>query len=513
MADSDLEKAQATAMHWYKQAQQVQARYDVLESNKLRRTPRRETKSEDGIYSLTKRLHGANIGRDLERNYSPARCILHQFRMNVVGALGKMQVNVEGGDDAAAWFNQVWAPDCDFREPNLHWSTFGQNSVAAVLREGDYLTVFDDDLIEDTGKLITWESDQIVKVSDDVLAQVLAAMKLPADTVQENGILRDKWGRVVGYLATGKRGFSIVDKYEDVTPWKASNALLPKNPWRLNQGRGVPTIITAASSLLDVYEMLARELQTAKRAAADYARVYREDAVGNWDDPGANPEYLPENDGKTAETVGAEGANSDNSEMRNYEALEAFTGGHVDYGVPGDTVDFANTDRPNVHMPEFVESVLCSAGAAFGMARAYALLRADTSYTSFRGDMIMTWEGAFYPMQKWHERAVADHVGRKALAWAQRKRVIDTLPVGWETKISWQWPRMPEVNQKDAEIAIAQSLKNGTTDYAELLGPDWQERLRNYAGQVDRIRELNLPLEVLELKRGRVTEGSDNEQD
>jgi capsid protein len=501
-----LREARSVAALWESRARQIKARYDVLESgSKLRRTPERETTGEGGHrhYDMPKRLAGVNIGRDLERNYSPAKGILHQFRANVVGSLGKLQVNANGGEEAASWFNQVWASDCDFRD-ELHWSTLCQNIVAAVLREGDMATVFDDGLIEDSGKLLTWESDQIVPVNEDVLA----ALGLKGHS-QDNGLVRDRWGRVTALLVTGKRGVQCVGDRNDVTAYMRGTYRLPRNPWRLNQGRGVPCIITAAASFLDVYEMLGRELQTAKRAAAQWAYVHREDAVDDWDAPGTKPEQLPENDGKSASTTSADGANSATvPEARNYESLEAFTGGYTDYGAVGDKVEFSPADRPNVHMPEFIEAVHCHAGMAFGLARAYALMRADTSYTAFRGDMIMSWQGAFYPMQKWLEREVADWVARKALAWAMRSGVnnrrpqIKPLPAGWERSLSWTWPTMPEVDELDAANAVAQALKNGTTDYAALLGPDWRKRLESFAEQLDVIRKLNIPAGVLELKSG-----------
>jgi hypothetical protein len=61
---------------------------------------------------------------------------------------------------------------------------------------------------------------------------------------------------------------------------------------------------------------------------------------------------------------------------------------------------------------------------------------------------------------------------------------------------------MPEVDQLDAENATAQALKNGTTDYAALLGPDWRKRLEALAGQINEIRRLGIPLSVLEMKSG-----------
>ncbi len=501
-ASPALRQARADAALWRSRATGIKARYDVLESNKLRRTPRVETSGEGGAgqFDMMKRLQGVNIGRDLERNYSPAKGIIHQFRMNVVGSLGKIQVNCEGGDEAAAWFNEVWAKDCDFRD-SLHWSTVLQNVVASVLREGDVLAVFDDGAIEDSGKLLTWEADQIVPVSDDVLkAKGMSGM------VQDNGIVRDKWGRVLGYISTGKRGVQVVASADDATFWKRDQARLVRNPWRLNQGRGVPTIISAAASFLDVYEMLSRELMSAKKAASQYAYVHRENAVDDWDNPGSAPAGLPENDGKTPETVATEGANTTTRGERNFEALEAFAGGFVDYGQPNDKVEFAPVERPNANMIGFIESVNCHAGAAFGLARAYALLRADTSYTAFRGDMIMSWQGAFYPTQKWIEREFADVTGVNALRWAQRKKIFKALPAAWERALSWTWPTMPEVNELDAQNAIAAALKNGATDYSRLLGPDWRKRLDGLAEQLDVIRKLNIPAGILESKSGGLQE-------
>jgi capsid protein len=477
----------------------IKADYDILKPNKQRRTPKREMTGEAAIYDPSKRALGANIGRDLERNYAPARGIIHQFRMNVAGSLGKLQVNIKDsngvsiGEEAAQWFNGVWAKDCDFRD-QLHWSVICQNVVAAMIREGDLLAVFDDDLIEDSGKLLTWESDQVVPMTDAVMAA-----KGPKGGTQDNGIIRDKWGRVTHYSVTGKRGLSVIDKPEDVTIFPRDVACLPRNPFRLNQGRGVPCIITAASSLLDVYEMLMRELQSAKKAATQYAMVTRDDAVVDFDNPAAV-------DIGSTPSTGSGGNTPTNLATGNLESLEAFTGGYTDYGQTGDKIQFPPVDRPNVNMIGFIESVQCQAGAAFGLARAYTLLRADSSYTSFRGDMILSWAGAFYPMQKLLERCFADWVAERALKWAQRKGIIKTLPAGWEQKLSWTWPVMPEVDELDAQNAIAASLKNGTTDFSKLLGPDWRQRLESLAEQLKVITDLGIPLSILEMKSGGVAD-------
>jgi hypothetical protein len=95
-----------------------------------------------------------------------------------------------------------------------------------------------------------------------------------------------------------------------------------------------------------------------------------------------------------------------------------------------------------------------------GFAAAYTKLRADSSYTAFRGDMILTWV-TFEFWQKWLERYVCDWTARNAIAWGMRRRNMPfkAPPEGWERRLSWDWPTMPEVDQLDYENAIAQALK------------------------------------------------------
>ncbi len=483
----------------------IVARYDATESSTLRRQPVRETKSEDQIYDPRKRQLGVNIGRDLERNYAPAKGILHQFRMNVVGALGKIQVNADGGDEAAAWFNQEWAKDCDFRDDGMHFSEVLQNVVVAPIREGDLLAIVDDGLIPEnmggskdgTGKLLHWESDQIVSLSELALQGTEYAK-----AKQENGILRDTWGRVLAYVTTGQRGLSVISDSKDATIWKRENARHVKNPWRLNQGRGVPSLITNATNFFDLYEILAAELVSAKRAAVIAGYTKRSNAITDWDTPTPAPGFLPENSDKTAITTGAEGANSTDPSGKNYERFENMTGGNWEYVDAGDEINFPDIKRPNVLIAPFIEAVLGYAGASLGLARAYSLLRADSSYTAFRGDMILSWASAFYPTQKWLERRYADWVAWRVLAWAQRQKKFKTLPAGWERTISWSWPKMPSVDEARESVAEAQKLKNGTLDYSEIWGPEWRVKFGALAEQLNVARELGLPLSVFEQKSG-----------
>ena len=476
----------------------ILAEYDAVKTNTKRRQPVAERKSEDQIYNMQKRQKGANLGRDLERNYSPAKGILHQFRENVVGSLVKLQVNIKDGKEATDWFNGVWAKDCDYRD-NLHFSTVLQNVVASVMREGDLLAVVDDGPVADSGKLLHWEADQIVPLSETALKQTGYS-----SAMQENGVLRGKYGEVLAYICTGKRGLTVLDVIKDATIWPREQARLVKNPWRLNQGRGVPSIITSANNFQDLYEILSKELQSAKVAAGQYATVKRKNAVTDWDSPALHPELLPENTGKTADETADETASSvTGATAPNYDKLESFTGGYVDYLDEGDDVEIPDIKRPNIHLLDFCEAVLGHAGASVGLARAYTILRAESSYTAFRGDMILSWV-TFRTMQKWLERTYADWVAVKVLNWAQKKKVIKPLAVGWERTLSWLWPAMPAVNELEEEKGKSEALKNATTDYGQLWGPDWRRHMEALAEQLNVARELQLPLSVFEQKSGGV---------
>ena len=79
--------------------------------------------------------------------------------------------------------------------------------------------------------------------------------------------------------------------------------------------------------------------------------------------------------------------------------------------------------------------------------------------------------------------------------------------------MSWTWPKMPSVDELKEANATAQALKNGTTSYGELLGPDWEERLVSLAHEIETARALNLPLSVLEMKSGGVAVADKQDDD
>jgi hypothetical protein len=61
---------------------------------------------------------------------------------------------------------------------------------------------------------------------------------------------------------------------------------------------------------------------------------------------------------------------------------------------------------------------------------------------------------------------------------------------------------MPHVDELKEEMAIKQALKNGTTNYAKLLGPGWRAIFKSFSEQIAQARLDNLPLSIFEMTSG-----------
>jgi len=508
LAKRDKLKIQVETLMLERKLKQMRGKYDAVVPNadKRRRKTEIETLPEEQILKPTDRMKAINLARDLERNFTNGKSIMRQLKLGVVGAKGG-KIRLKTGDseadkNAAQWFNSIWSKNCDSRD-DAHFNDFLKLALASAVREGDCLAVFDDFDMDD-GKLLFFEADQLVSVdssdwekqTDWTETALVGGKTKEVPLRQESGVIYDSKGRVKAYIVTAKRGLQTA-KLADCTILPAGVAKLLKAPWRFNQLRGVGDMLTAAADLQDIYEMRAKELQSAKVAASMAAAIQKKDATMEAILRGGNsPDAILSGTGSAA-----------SSEVKNYEALEALTGGYMEYLEPGEEVKILDHSRPNINAKEFFEFVNGSAASAFGLASTYANLKVSSSYTAFRGEMLITWE-TFYDWQKWLERRFCDWVGVKALAWAVRKGQLPTLPLGWESTISWSWPRMPQVDPEKDCNATNNAIKNGYSGFEDELGPDWKEKIDARAEQLTYAKDKGLPLSAYETAAGAITEQS-----
>jgi capsid protein len=267
----------------------------------------------------------------------------------------------------------------------------------------------------------------------------------------------------MGYVFTSLHGKTSIDPKTD--PFTAiarfdiksnpdGSAKLIKSPWRMNQHRGEADAFSISNQQQDIYEIIAAELQTVKKSSqiagwikldpkADGAMTGIANALMKQGKTAAEIDALINGDGSNPGLVGV-----------TYESLEALSGGKFEYLQPGESVEWHNPQRPNINICEFIDWIQIASGASMGIGRARSTGKAETSYTAFRGEEIMSWQ-TFEWEQKFLERRLLDFLGVKAIRWALKKREITEKPAeGWESRLSWAWPKMREVNELVAEQAM-----------------------------------------------------------
>jgi len=513
--------------------------YEALKANNNRKRIPISRKTPDKEHSGKEIGRGYALGRYLQENVAAFRSIQTQFRHSAIGGGPKLSLAIDDekkAQDASEWFNSVWAKECDAID-DMPWAEVIANIGDAVRREGDILVVYDD--IVSYGALRFFEADQIVPVSDGQWekAATQPVSKFPwkyrssADGrkfvpyEQSSGVVRDKTGAVAAYIATSERGLTTAD-YDKVTIFPAWHprrsplgiAKLVKAPWRFNKFRGDPASWVVSNNLQDIYEMLSAELQSAKVAAQNAAVV-----TVDPESESAFVRALQQTNRFTDEEI-ASLLYGDASEGtvgmlgQNHEQLDALTGGETGYANPGEDVKIHDHDRPAASIREFADWMQVSCGAVFGLGRSRSTGKAEASYTAFRGEELISW-AAFAWEQKFLERRICDWIGQKALQTALKNGEVKGLPDGWEKKMVWQWPEMPEVDNLKAMNALRLAMKNGAKTLESVMGPGWRNKLTRYASQLEVARRLDVPLSVFETVSGSLVDvekkeaqiGDDNE--
>lgn len=457
---------------------------------KHRRLPKIETGSEESILTPFKRLQGINLSRDMLRNAPQVRGTQKTLRTNIVGDLGKLIFNANGKwfKEAQDWFNNEWAKAADFVDNTTFRETL-QLIISAVFFEGDTVIVFDDGALvpeKGTGKILTFDADQIIPLNEGDFLAWKAESGDRAEYTQDSGLIRDGLGRVVGVVCSKLRGQPSCARKDALVFTSnpddpdAANYKLVKRKFRLRQLRGVPEAFTSLETVIDGYMALNYELQTAKAGAATYANIIEPEeapvaTATGFDDSDEGP--TPEEEEEEAE-----------AEEEAYEAdsLSKYCdGGLVDVFPHGTEVHFPEINRPNKDLPTFLEYTTDLAGQPFGLAHSYSRQRADTSYSSARFDMVMTWM-SFKDMQQFVEDAFSDWLAKKVIVWGMENgKVSKDAPDGWEHLIAWSYPKMPEIDEGKSANARATKYRNGELTLRETLGPNWREQIDQIAEERD----------------------------
>lgn len=434
-----------------------------------------------------------NLARSMMRN-SPTRVTQdQQIRVNVVGTVGgKLYASFPEGYAKAAnevvhYFNRVWAPHAEFSfGKSLNWIL--KTVLTAEDDGGNVILVFDDGILtggDGTGRIRGFEGDEIANVKKSTFDRMFSAGHR-----QSQGFVYNPMGMFAGaFVSTSARGETEFDDGKFLTlrrdPFAGSsgNWIALGDMRRFNQGRAVSPLTSALTCLVDLHEICASERQGAKLNAQLVGQILK-----------TASDDTPPPLGAFEDEQGVGEDSSGKTEVRSFTTKELSSiGAHFDQMPDNMKIELLDTKRPNPNMPAYIEFLTGQVGGTRGLARVYATLKAQTSYTAFRGEQVMSWP-SFEEAQKDLEREVCDWAARLVIARAVKRGEIEAeLPEGWEFMLAWQWPKMREVSMTDAENAFATGLRSGSVTFFERFGPDWENRcIRQRAIEAKKFREAGL---------------------
>lgn len=440
-----------------------------------------ERGGEDSQLTANQRNRIVNLHRDMMRN-SPTRVSQdQQIRVNVVGSVGgKLYASFPAGYESAAaavmdYFNKKWFRRAEFTfRKNFNWLL--KTVLTAEDVNGNVVLVFDDGILtggNGTGRIRGFEGDEIGSVPD-------LSKYWPKGYEQSNGFVYNKLGMFCGcFVSTAQResarGKSEFDPDDGVLRLSCDpfdddalcNWIALGDMRRFNQGRAVSPLTSAITCLIDLHETSASEAQAAKINAQLVGQILQDASAETPDDGEASA--FDDEEPPEGEAV--------SKEVKFTTKELSSIGAHFDQMPPGLKIDLLRTERPNPNMPQYIEFLTGLVGGTRGLARVYSTLKAQTSYTAFRGEQSMT-KPSFEESQQDLERDVCDWAARCVITRAVKLGLIaEALPDGWESMIAWRWPTMPEIDEVKAQNALSLKLKNGVTSLARELGP----------GEVDKI--------------------------
>ena len=149
------------------------ARYKVVSGSDewQREQGQKETKEEDEILNFSKRGKLLNLTRNAARNNATFNTILKQFDLQAVGNEGgKAVITFEDknfGNEVRERFAN-WTRSADFFD-GLNLNSLLKLILKTEIIGGDLVLLFDDGLVEDSGKVLLYEPDEIGNTTEEAL--------------------------------------------------------------------------------------------------------------------------------------------------------------------------------------------------------------------------------------------------------------------------------------------------------------------------------------------------------
>jgi len=242
-----------------------------------------EVYGEDQILNAYGRGKMLDLARNATRNSSTLSGILKQFDLNAIGTKGgKAIFDFEDSEKIKSAFKK-WTRDADFFD-GLSFNTVLKLILKTYILGGDMVLMFDDGLIEDSGKLVIYEPDEIGNTTPEALKRHYGAYAR-----QSLGRVYNGNGRFIGAIVSrSQRGAVEFDPKKSYFLHRDPDAsmfdsfwMMPRNVFRVAQGRGVSPLTTSLATILDLEDLCGYELAAAKKNSQTLAQVLQDTNATN----------------------------------------------------------------------------------------------------------------------------------------------------------------------------------------------------------------------------------------
>ena len=452
-----------------------------------------EHRSEDEILNTYGRGAMLDLARNAARNSSTFNGVMKQFDLNAVGTKGgKAIFDFDNSDTIKTAFSK-WTRDADFFD-GLSFNTVLKLILKTYILGGDMVLMFDDGLIEDSGKLVIYEPDEIGNTVDEAVKQHFGKF-----AHQSLGRIYNGNGRFIGAVVSrSQRGADVFDPSKSYFLKRDPDAsmfdtfwLMPRNVFRVAQGRGITPLASSLATILDLEDLCGFELAAAKKNSQTLAQVLQSSSVSN-EDVALPSAFDADTDfaNMTDEEIEAAAKDEVASQVQTM-ALDRVNAAGCIYQVMPENykMELLDTKHPNATMPEFINWLAGKSTAPFGLSREFATFMPTGA--DFRANQLYS-ERAFEEAQKFLEN-ICDWCLYRWSLWANKKGIINRQPDTFISQVDWAWPKMEELDENSHQDAVQKKLRNMTGSYREVLGPDWKSTLETVRDEIDWCKQNNLP--------------------
>lgn len=440
-----------------------------------------EIRSEDQILDANRRARLLDLTRNLVRNSSLFNTILGSLTTRVVSTCGGKVILSLPSEEANKSIRKAFYSYT--RNVDFYTGESLNHLLKRVLREyvigGDCVLLFDDGLVEDSGKVLFFESNEIVNVPQNVVEQHYGkgAWISQGKVYSPNG---RHIGTVVSKSQSGMAG-DAVDPDKCYYLKKDPNGNPIDNYWfhfssNWREGRGVSQAASAIATIHQLEDLVQSELMASRRNSQIFCWLTQtpeqEQIVPSMFESPDDVENMTDDEIKEAVKAEAEEEKvvSFNRAKENsilYEALpEGFDAKQL------------QTTHPNSNVQTMVDFLANRVAASMGLSRVFATGNPEDS--NWRANQLFSFPTI---LEFQHDlEQVNDWLFNCFMGWSVKKGLVKAyIAEDFMDYVSWQWCGLDDIDEVAHQNGIRLALENGTKTYREILGADWKDKMEQTA--------------------------------